>query len=95
MAFNCSIDFHYNLIKDFWRQEEATSVFIFFHTRNTYSVELLLGTVRFFKGGRYHLQIGFLSESSAEPIFTFVLTAGYNESRRASSPGANNRHLTG
>lgn len=66
-----------------------------FHTKNTNFVELLLGTVTFFKGGRYDLQIGFLSESSAQTIFTFVLTAGYNESHRASSPGANNRHLTG
>lgn len=64
-----------------------------FHTKNTNFVELLLGTVTFFKGGRYDLQIG--SESSAETIFTFVLTAGYNESHRASSPSANNRHLTG
>lgn len=64
-----------------------------FHTKNTNFVELLLGTVTFFKGGRYDLQIG--SESSAETIFTFVLTAGYNESHGASSPGANNRHLTG
>lgn len=54
VAFNCSIDFHYNLIKDFGDKQKQPVFLSFFtdhifHTKNTNFVELLLGTVTFLK----------------------------------------------